>query len=239
MVLLIGSLLGSAMVPANCPAREHAPGDPSLRARPGKLAESVARRDRGAYEFPTPREQFVAWALNAAGPSALGGSATSASWGQWVSEEPPEWDGGGRGFSKRLGTGVVTTVITETSQSMLSAAMTQDPAYYRCPRPGFGPRLGHALRMAVYARDHDGNAVFSPAKTLAPFVGPIATRTTLYPARYTWRDGAVSGACGLLINAGWNIAKEFVMSAPTWWLAPEGPAEEAPPPRAGALRPAT
>lgn len=168
------------------------------------------------YVFPSPRDQFRDWAMNAAGPAAIAGNLVGASWRQWVTEEPVEWGDEGRDFAKRFGTGSLTTAISETSLSLASAAMRQDPNYYRSPDTGFGPRLRHALAMTFLARRPDGRAVFSPAKTLSPFVGPVTTQTTLYPGDHQVVDGLVSGLYGLLINASWNAAREFVVGAPAW-----------------------
>jgi hypothetical protein len=70
--------------------------------------------------------------------------------------------------------------------------------------------------MTFMARRPDGSAVFSVAKTVSPFVGPLVTRTTIYPDRYTYGDGALSGTYAVLMNAGWNLAREFVLKAPRW-----------------------
>lgn len=169
-----------------------------------------------AYRFPTPREQFRDWAMNAAGPAAIAGNLVGASWRTWVTEEPVEWGDSGRDFWKRFGTGSLTTALGETSLSLASALMRQDPNYYRSPRSGFGPRLGHALKMTFMARGPDGRAVFSPAKTLSPFVGPVVVHTTLYPGEHQVVDGLVSGLYGLGISAAWNAGREFVVRAPAW-----------------------
>lgn len=176
----------------------------------GEAAEPIG------YRFPTPREQFRDWALNAAGPAAVAGNLAGASWRTWVTEEPVEWGDSGRDFWKRFGTGSLTTAIGETSLSLASALMRQDPNYYRSPRSGFGARLGHAAAMTFMARRPDGRAVFSPAKTLSPFVGPVVVHTTLYPGEHQVVDGLVSGLYGLGINAAWNAAREFVVGAKGW-----------------------
>jgi len=154
--------------------------------------------------------------MNVAGPSALAGNLVGASWRHWVTEQPSEWDQDGRGFAQRFGTGSLSTALTETSLSLVSAAMRQDAEYYRSPRGGLGSRLGHAVAMTFLARDREGRAVFSPGKTLSPFVGPVVVQTTLYPRRYSYADGLLSGACGLLINAGWAVVREFILPAPSW-----------------------
>jgi len=66
--------------------------------------------------------------------------------------------------------------------------------------------------MTFMARRPDGSTAFSVAKTASPFVGPLVTRTT----RYTCGDGALSGAYAVLMNAGWNLAREFILKAPGW-----------------------
>jgi hypothetical protein len=216
VVLAALCLGGRLLLPTDATAQEQAgltasSPDTLLIARaPGRAPGSPA------YRFPTGGEELRAWALNAFGPSAIAGSATSAAWGQWVTDEPPEWTGDGRGFAQRFGAASLTTAITETSFSLLSAAMRQDPRYYRCPHAGLGPRLAHALKLTFMARRPDGSAVFSVAKTASPFVGPLVTRTTIYPERYTCGDGALSGAYAVLMNAGWNLAREFVLKAPRW-----------------------
>jgi len=207
---------GRLMLPADTAAQEQASaGTSSPVSLPEARASGLAPGSL-EYRFPSGRERFSDWALNAFGPSAIAGSATSAAWGQWVVDEPPEWPDGGRGFARRFGAASLTTAITETSLSLLSAASRQDARYYRCPCTGLGPRLAHAIKVTFMARRPDGSAAFSLAKTASPFVGPLVTRSTIYPERYTYGDGALSGAYAVLMNAGWNLAREFILKAPGW-----------------------
>jgi hypothetical protein len=213
VVLCLGACL---TLPADATAgNEASAGVPSLDSLPQAQASTPDPGSPG-YRFPCGREQLKAWALNAFGPSAVAGSVVSSAWGQWVTDEPPEWPGDGQGFARRFGTASATTAITETSLSLLSAAARQDPRYYRCPRAGLGPRLAHSIKMTFMARRPDGSAAFSVAKTVSPFVGPLVTRNTLYPERYTCGDGALSGVYAVLMNAGWNLAREFFLKAPGW-----------------------
>lgn len=203
------------LVPAALACWLVAPADAVADDAPSAAAPA-ADSLRAAYAPPTARDRFRNWALDAFGPAALAGSAMSASWGQWVTDEPPEWGASSEGFAKRFGTGVVTTAITETSVALVSAAMGHDTGYYRSPDAGTWPRIGHALRMTVCARDRAGRLAFSPARLGGPFAGPLVTRTTLFPDRYDALDGLESGAYGLLLNAGWNLAWEFVLPGRRW-----------------------
>jgi hypothetical protein len=195
-------LVATALLPARSRCTEPAPGDAGLTA--------------SGYVFPSGRAQFRSWAVSALGPSAIAGDLVGASWRQWATDEPEEWDADGVGFARRFGTGSFSTFTSATFLSVGSAAMGQDAEYYRSPRAGLRPRLAHALVMTFAARDRDGDRVFSPAKTLAPYAGAVLTATTLYPDGYTWKDGVVSGSFGLLINAGWNAAQELIFKAPPW-----------------------
>lgn len=207
-------------------------------ARPahGDTASVAEAALETSYRFPSAREQWRTWAWNALGPSAVGGNLVGASWRQWVTEEPSEWGDGWEGFGKRFGAGSLTTFVGETSLALGSAAMRQDPGYYRSPRSGVGPRAWHAVRMTFLARKPDGTTSFSPAKTLSPFAGPLVTQTTVYPDRYDYVAVLTSGAYGLLITAAWNATREFVVRTPGW--GGERPRETSTPPaRVRAARP--
>lgn len=192
-----------------------APGVAFGAAAGGADSASTPARPDG-YVFPSRRQQLRAWALNASGPAAIAGNLAAASWRQWVTEQPPKWDTDGAGFAKRFGTASLTTAISETSVSLTSALMRQDAGYYRAPASGLRPRLRHAVAMTFLARDVAGDRVFSPAKTFSYFVGPAVTQASFYPEGYTAADVLVSGAYTLLINAGLNVAYEFVLGAPAW-----------------------
>jgi hypothetical protein len=210
VVALVGALLATGC-PLRARAGDAAPADsvvaPTLSAPPPA---------NGPYHLPTGRQRLVDWAKNVCGPFALAGDATSAGWEQWVVEEPPEWSGGGRGFARRFGVAAATTALTETSFSLFSALAREDPHYDRSARAGLRPRLAHAVKMTFCARRPDGREAFSVVKTVSPFVGPMITRTTLYPDRYGPGDGALSGAYALLMNLGWNVAYEFVLRPRRW-----------------------
>jgi len=210
--ILVLILLGLALVPGSAIGAQPCPGG----AGTGPDSSFVPAPNPGGYVFPSGSTQLRSWAMNVAGPSAVAGNLVGASWRQWVTEQPVEWGNQGVGFARRLGTGSLATAISESSRSLVSAAMRQDAGYYRSPRSGLIPRLGHAVVMTFVARNREGRAVLSPGKTFSPFVGPVVVQTTLYPDRYSTADGLRSGAYGLLGNAGLNVAREFILRAPNW-----------------------
>ncbi len=210
---IVLAALAAMVLPLSASAERRPPEAFTLIANTDSAS---ARAEFGAYEFPSARRQLRTWAMNATGPWAVAGNFVGASWRHWATDEPAEWDTDARGLARRFGTASLSTFIGETTLSLSSAALRQDANYYRCPRTGFGPRARHAVAMAFMARDPQGNAVFSPGKTFSPFVGPVIVVTAFYPGAQSWKGGLLSGAYGLLINAGWNAAREFVVQAPPW-----------------------
>lgn len=168
------------------------------------------------YTFPTARQMAHYWLRNTVGPRAFIGGAFTASWNTWVITSPTEWHRNASGWGKRLGSSLLDNSINQSSLVLLSRAMGQDPMYYRCACSGLGPRLGHAIKMTFIARNRNGDAVFAPAKLIAPFTGPLVTRDTLYPDRFG-PSNAMSGAAYYLAGGvAWSIIREFVWKSPRW-----------------------
>ena len=170
------------------------------------------------YKFPTGSEMTHYWLRNIVGPRAAIGAAFSASWHTWVDTSPTEWHRDATGWSKRLGTSALDSAINQSSLVLLSRAMGQDPMYYRCTCSGVWHRTGHAFKMALTARNHDGNTVFSPAKIISPFTGPLVTRSTIYPDRFGPSDAFSGGAGAYYLVGGfaWNMIREFIWKSPHW-----------------------
>jgi hypothetical protein len=189
-----------------------------ILADPAPVAPPQGPPASGGYVFPSGSKMAKNWLIGMFGPRALFGSAFGATWGTWVLNSPEEWGKGGEGWSKRFGNSLADNAVNTTTLYAVSAAMRQDPIYYKCPCTGFGPRLGHVIKMTFMSRNQSGHMVFSPGKTFSPFVGPMVTRNTIYPDKYDSRDAAISGAWNVSINAGWNFAREFFpfMRAPQW-----------------------
>jgi hypothetical protein len=150
------------------------------------------------------------WFKNTIGPKALIGGAFTASWNQWIADSPREWTKDAKGWGQRFGSGLLDNGINTTSLVWLSRATGQDPRYRRCDCTGFGPRLGHAIRLTFSGYNRSGNLTFSPAKIVAPFTGPMVTRNTYYPDRFGWGNVGSAGGYYLAGSVGWNIVREFI-----------------------------
>jgi hypothetical protein len=169
-----------------------------------------------AYKFPSGSEVTRDWVRGVIGPRAFVGAAFTASWNQWATRSPKEWGRDAEGWGQRFGAAWVDTAINQSSLTLLSAAMGQDPLYYRCACSGLWPRTRHAVKMGFMSRNRSGDAVFAPPKIIAPFTGPLVTRNTIYPGNHSASEIFNGGGPVYYLAGGvlWNLVKEFVWKAP-------------------------
>jgi hypothetical protein len=177
---------------------------PAGRAKPGAPAATTK-----PYVFPTNGEMNRYWLKNTLGPKAWIGGAFTASWNQWVSNSPSQWGSNGTAWAQRFGTALLDNGINTTSVVWISRATHQDPRYRRCDCTGYKARTWHAVRMAFMGFNRDGDYVFSPAKMISPFTGPLVTRNFVYPANHDTKDALHGGPYYFIGSIGWNLVREF------------------------------
>jgi len=163
------------------------------------------------YTFPTNAQIGEYWLRNMLGARTFIGATFSASFDTWVHTTPSKW-GHRQGWGKRFGVSLLDNSMNETAQDLLSIAMKQDPMYYRCGCSGTWQRAKHAIKQSFMSRNRSGDYVFSAAKIVSPFVGPMVTRNTIYPYGYKSSDGARGGAYALAGDIGWNLVREFIFN---------------------------
>ena len=163
-----------------------------------------------AYTFPTTGQMNRYWLRNTIGPEGLIGSSFTASWHQWVTDSPKEWTKDAEGWGKRFGTAMLDNGINESSLVLISRAIGQDPRYHRCDCTGLWPRSMQAIKLVFMSYNRGGNIVFSPAKIVSPFTGPMVTRNTIYPDRYGFGDAALAGGYYFAGRVAWNLVREFI-----------------------------
>ncbi len=177
----------------------------------GNVNQNVNGRALAAttYVFPTGREMGAYWLRNVVGPKAFIGATITSSWNTWVNISPDEW-GHRRGWGRRFGVSLLDNSMNESSRVLLSLAMNQDPMYYRCDCSGAWARAKHAIKLSFTSRTSSGAYVFAPPKIVAPFVGPLVTRNTIYPSSFDSSNAASAGAYYLAGSIGWNLVREFI-----------------------------
>jgi len=178
----------------------------SASATPGGIGAAAVT----PYVFPSSGTINRYWLRTTVGPKALMGAGFTASWNTWVSTSPTEWHRDGTGWSKRFGTALLDNGINTSVLVLASRATHQDPMYNRCGCSGSWARTSHAIKMTFMSPNRSGDLVFSPAKIVSPFTGPLVTRNTIYPDRFNSGDAGTSGAYYFVGSVAWNLFREFV-----------------------------
>ena len=167
-----------------------------------------------AYVRPTERTMVDNYLFDAFGPYPIAGSAIAAGINQ-LSNSPPEWNQGVKGYARRLGSDYGIAAVGTTARYALAEALKEDTMYYRCECGGVFPRLRHAVISSLTARrGEDGHRVFSYPSLIAPYAGAMTAVYGWYPDRYNAKDAFRMGNYSMLAYVGSNISLEFFYSGP-------------------------
>lgn len=168
----------------------------------------------GPYVRPTQDIKIRNYLFTAFGPYPIATSAVHAAIDQ-VTNTPPEWDQGIKGYSSRLASNYGISMVATTTRYGLSEAFKQDAMYYRCNCTGLLPRVRHALTSTLTARSgEDGHRVFSIPALIGPYAGSMTATYGWYPNRYGAKDALRMGNYSLLAFAAENISLEFIYHRP-------------------------
>ena len=166
------------------------------------------------YVRPTQKTMVINYTFDAFGPYPIVGAAFAAGINQ-LSNAPPEWNQGAKGFGKRFGSDFGIAVIGTTTRYGLAEAFKEDTLYYRCECSGMFPRLRHAATSTLTARRGEhGHRAFSFSALVAPYAGSMTAIYGWYPDRYGAKDAFRMGNYSILGYLGGNIALEFLYSGP-------------------------
>jgi hypothetical protein len=172
-----------------------------------------------AYRRPTERDKLRGYIFDAVGPYAFISAVTVAGV-QQARHRPPDWGQGWGAYGERVASDFGINLVTQTTRYGLAELFREDTLYYRCECDGFGRRLGHALISTVTARrGADGHRTFSFTALAAPYAGTEAAALLWYPSRFDASDGFRMGNINLAVQAGYNIAFEFIYGGPHTLLA--------------------
>jgi len=180
---------------------------------------TTASQPYSTYTQPTQAAEFSNYFFDTFGPYPVAVAAVTAGIDQ-IDNSPPEWNGGAKGYGKRLGSDFGIEAASTTTRFAMSEALRQNPLYYRCVCHGVFPRLGHAIMSTFTARrGEDGHRVFSIPALAGPYAGSFVAVYAWYPDRYRAKDALRIGNYSLLEYMGGNIALEFLYTPPRSWLS--------------------
>jgi hypothetical protein len=182
------------------------------------------------YHRPSETTKLKNFAFDSFGPYAFFGAAVAGAYQQAVttnatphiSGSPPDWGQGWDSYGVRVANNFGINLVTQTARYTLAEVFREDTIYYRCECSGILARTKHALISTVTARKgEDGHRVFSFPALAAPYAGGEAAALLWYPDHDSIRprgfgpmDGFRIGNYNLLVQAGLNLALEFVYGGP-------------------------
>jgi len=196
------------------------PSHSNQHNQPGILSHRAAAVQPGQpYQRPTERDKLRGYIFDSFGPYAFISAVTVAGI-QQARNRPPDWGQGWGPYGQRVASDYGINLVTQTTRYGLAELFREDTLYYRCECSGFGHRLGHALISTVTARrGADGHRTFSFSALVAPYAGTEAAALLWYPNRFEAMDGFRMGNINLAVQAGYNVAFEFVYGGPHTLLA--------------------
>jgi len=188
-------------------------------SQPGIMSPHAAHVQPGEpYRRPTEKEKLRSWAFISFGPYPFAVAAVAGAV-QQADKAAPEWGQGWDAYGVRVANSFGINLVTQTTRYGLAEVFHEDTLFYRCECSGFGHRLEHALLSTVSARrGEDGHRAFSFASLAAPYAGGEVAALTWYPSRYNAKDGFRYGNYNLAVQAGLNVALEFIYGGPHTFL---------------------
>lgn len=200
-------------------SQQQATSPPQDSSQPGMMSPHAANVQPGQpYRRPTQKEKLRNYAFDSFGPYAFLGAAVAGGI-QQEDNAAPEWGQGWDAYGVRVASNFGINLVTQTTRYGLAQIFHEDTLYYRCECSGFGHRLEHALISTVTARrGDDGHRTFSFSALAAPYAGGEAAALLWYPSRYDASDGFRIGNYNLAVQAGLNVALEFIYGGPHTFL---------------------
>jgi len=129
---------------------------------------------------------------------------------QHARNAPMEWGSGLAGLGRRFASAFGHHLVTATVQFGVAKAVHEDLRYYPSEKPGFRPRIEHALVSTVYARKTNGEGQrLATSRFSGAIAGGFVSRAWM-PARFhTFASGISSAGISLAVDAGVNVLREF------------------------------
>jgi hypothetical protein len=128
-----------------------------------------------------------------------------------VRNDPPEWGGGVKGYTKRYGAGFIdNTLCSIIGTGVLPALLKQDPRYYQGHATGFLPRFGYAAKASVVTKSRiTGHPQFNVSEVAGTFL--VASAGNLYypEAQRTMTDTLTRWGMQAMWDSVSNELKEF------------------------------
>jgi hypothetical protein len=162
--------------------------------------------DSVTYKPLSGQERWHDWVReDGASPSIYVDSLGIAAYKQMINS-PSEWGRTPRGYLRRTGSSLASSVIQNSIEESMAAAAGTDTRYFPCACSGVFPRTGHALKMTLLTYNHSGHLTLDIPQ-LSGAYGSSMIKFVWYPNSY---DPLVQGVQGGHIEMGLIGAEHIV-----------------------------
>ena len=163
----------------------------------------IAARAAAPTESKHPYRQH--WKHSVAGKSAVGRITAGAAINH-LRKKPAKYGGGVAGFGKRVGAGLATNAVSKTVEHAVAAKLHEDLHYHRSTKRGFAPRMRHALTSTVVTH----NTRTGKRRPATGRIAGHAAAGAFTQGALAAGSGASTAGIGLAVDAGANVAREFI-----------------------------
>ena len=162
----------------------------------------------GPYVPLTLKEKTYVFGWRTIVPSGFGKSILTAAIAHWQ-DSPEEWGQGMAGFGRRYGHRLLNRAAENAIGLGVTAALRQDPRYFRNPEASGGRRVLHALTQVVVTRTDGGGKTFAAWRFAGNYGGQFVSNTWRPERQRGFGDTMVRGSFSLGLDAASNVFKEF------------------------------
>ena len=139
--------------------------------------------DPVTYKPLSGQERWHDWVReDGASPSIYVDSLGIAAYKQMINS-PSEWGRTPRGYLRRTGSSLASSVIQNSIEESMAAAAGTDTRYFPCACSGVFPRTGHALKMTLLTYNHSGHLTLDIPQ-LSGAYGSSMIKFVWYPNSY-------------------------------------------------------
>jgi hypothetical protein len=141
-------------------------------------------------------------------PSGFGKSIVTAAIAHWQ-DSPEEWGQGMAGFGRRYGHRILNRAAENAIGLGVSAALRQDPRYFRDPEASGGGRVWNALKQVVVTRTDGGGKTFAAWRVAGNYGGQFVSNSWRPERQRNVGDTMIRGSVSMGLDAASNVFKEF------------------------------
>jgi len=170
---------------------------------------NMSGRKRADFKPLTAGQKAKFYAKGLFGPFMFFSAATSAGITQAM-DVPRPWGQGAEGYFHRFGNYYAKQAVQRTLRLGGEELLHEDNRYFQSGEHGVGRRIFYALKSSVMARGNDGRQHISISEIGSIAGASFISRLWQPSTNSSAGDGAVSFGIGMGVNAGVNIAREFL-----------------------------